>query len=79
MKKEYGNLVLTRKINQRIFVGTNVSTEPLIIIKPTRIHQGQVVLSIVAPDDFYIFREEVYNRILSEKRISSDDESYGNK
>lgn len=60
-------LVLTRRITERLFIN---GTE--IIITVLGINGNQVRLGIEAPKETPIHREEVYNRIMDEKKEESE-------
>ena len=49
-------LVLTRRVNERILIGDNVTVTVL------EVHGDQVRLGIDAPRDIKVFREEVLRR-----------------
>ena len=50
-------LILTRKLNEEIQLG------PEITVKVLAISDGQVKLGITAPDDVKIFRSEIYEKV----------------
>lgn len=62
-------LTLTRKVGEAIRIGDDVA----IIVKEIR--KNQVRISIVAPREIKIYREEVYENILAERRaeLEQDD------
>ncbi len=53
-------LVLTRKINESIRIGDDIT------IKVLEIRGSQVRLGIEAPEDVKVYREELYQKILQE-------------
>lgn len=55
-------LVLTRKLGETIVIGDDI------IVKVVDIHGKQIRLGIEAPTEITIFRGEIYERILEEKR-----------
>lgn len=61
-------LVLTRKPDQSIMIGDGVEVQVLSVAGE------KVRLGITAPRDVSIFRNEVYDRIESEKSGGEDDE-----
>ncbi len=60
-------LTLTRKVGESIRIGDDIE----IVVKEIR--RNQVRIGIVAPRDVAIFREEVYEAILTQ--TDDDDES----
>ncbi len=50
-------LILTRKINEEIKIGSDIS------IKILAISEGQIKLGITAPEDIEIFRSEIYEKV----------------
>jgi len=50
-------LILTRKPDEEIKIGSNIT------VKILSISEGQVKLGITAPPDVEIFRNEVYERV----------------
>ncbi len=50
-------LILTRKINEEIKIG------PEITVKILAISEGQIKLGISAPDNVEIFRGEIYEKV----------------
>jgi carbon storage regulator len=60
-------LVLSRKKNQRIMIGDDIE------IVVVAIQGDRVKFGFNAPDDVQIHREEVYQRIQSEKVIALND------
>ncbi len=50
-------LILTRKINEEIKIGSDIS------IKILSISEGQIKLGISAPADVEIFRSEIYEKV----------------
>lgn len=59
--KMKGNLILTRNIGQRIWVGDEIAITIL------GVNGNQVRLSIIAPTDIPVHRDEIYQRIKQEK------------
>ncbi len=55
-------LILTRKINEKIVINKNI------FISILNITGNQVKLGIEAPDNIFIYREEIYKKI-SKKNI----------
>jgi carbon storage regulator len=71
-------LVLTRKTNERIFIGNDIS------IQITAIHGNQVRLGITAPAGCLILREEVKEQInglvrQDQKKSSKKTQTKGTK
>ena len=60
-------LILSRRINERIMIGDDVTLEIL------SIRGNQVRLGIDAPDDVIILREELYHK------TKSNNDKYENK
>lgn len=60
-------LVLSRQVDERIVIGTDI------FITVCRIDGDRVRLGIEAPDDVSVHRQEVYDAILRE-RDQDDDE-----
>ena len=58
-------LILTRKLNEAIQIGDNVS------LKVLHISEGQVKLGIEAPDDVRIFRAEIYVEIQKQNILAA--------
>ena len=54
-------LILTRRIGESLMIGDDV------IIMVTNIKENQIRLSIKAPKDISVHREEIYQRIQNEK------------
>lgn len=54
-------LVLARRVGEKLTIGDNVK------VTVVRIKGGEIRLSIEAPLDIKVHREEVYQRILKEK------------
>jgi carbon storage regulator len=55
--KSVGTLILTRKIGERIYIGSDVS------IQLIDIRGGQAKIGISAPRDVAVHREEIFKRI----------------
>lgn len=85
MNTNHGNLILTRKPGQRLFVfATQEEMEPMIMFEFNRLNGNQAVLRIEAPLNFKILREEVYKRILNEGKVSEEysnekEDDHGNR
>jgi carbon storage regulator len=58
-------LTLTRKVGEIIRIGDDIQ----IVVKEIR--KNQVRIGIVAPRDVKIFRDEVYQNIVTENRIAA--------
>ena len=58
-------LTLTRKVGEIIRIGDDIQ----IVVKEIR--KNQVRIGIIAPRDVKIFRDEVYQNIVSENRIAA--------
>ncbi|MBI5474548.1 MAG: carbon storage regulator CsrA [Ignavibacteriae bacterium] len=58
-------LILTRKLNEAIQIGDNIS------LKVLHISEGQVKLGIEAPDDVRIFRAEIYAEIQKQNVLAA--------
>ena len=50
-------LILTRKINEEIKIGSEIT------VKLLAISEGQIKLGITAPDNVEIFRGEIYEKV----------------
>lgn len=61
-------LTLTRKVGETIRIGDDIE----IVVKEIR--KNQVRIGIVAPREVKIYREEVYDNIVAERRASDTDE-----
>ena len=59
-------LVLSRKINERIFIGDNI------VITITSIDRGKVRIGVEAPKDVTIYREEIAEKLLKEETDAGD-------
>jgi carbon storage regulator len=59
-------LVLTRKIGESIIIDDDIKVQII------RIHGNQIRIGISAPESILIFREEVYRKILAERRNKTD-------
>ena len=57
-------LTLTRKVGESIRIGVDI----VIVVKEIR--KNQVRIGVVAPRDVKIYREEVYDNILAERRAA---------
>ena len=58
-------LVLTRKVNQSIIIGTEIEVVVL------EVRGEQVRLGIKAPRDVTIHRQEIYDQIIEENQAAS--------
>jgi carbon storage regulator len=58
-------LILTRKEGESIVIGETVK------IHIIEIRGRQVRLGIEAPEDTYIYREEIYHKIVEENRLAT--------
>lgn len=58
-------LVLTRKAGEGILIGDNVR------VKVLEAQDGKIRIGIEAPEDYRIYRQEVYERICMENREAS--------
>lgn len=56
-------LVLTRNLGESIMIGDNIK------ITLTKSDMGRAQIAIEAPEDVSIYREEIYRRIQSEKKV----------
>ncbi len=56
-------LILTRRIGEKLIIGENVTVTVL------GVKGGQVRVGINAPRDVTVNREEIYNRILKERKM----------
>jgi carbon storage regulator len=59
-------LILTRKINEKIKIGDNIT---LMIIE---LRGDQVKIGVEAPKNIKVFRQEVFNAIQSENKAAAD-------
>ncbi len=59
-------LVLTRKHNQSIIIGNNIE------IMVVEIRGDQVKIGIKAPKNVSIYRSEIYEEILNENRLATE-------
>lgn len=66
-------LVLSRKKNEKIFIGENQEIEITIV----EIRGDKVRLGIKAPRETPVHRSEVYERIAQERSKSEDRNKYG--
>jgi carbon storage regulator len=58
-------LVLTRKINESIVIGDNIRVQ-ILEVKGDKVRVG-----IIAPKEFTIFRDEIYEEIIKQNREAS--------
>jgi carbon storage regulator len=68
-------LVLTRSINERLFIGSKGE----VTIKVISIVGNQVRLGIEAPREVEVHREEIFNRLHGFNRIHGKTEKEGNR
>lgn len=68
-----GNLILTRKVGESIFIGDKAQ----INISVLGIKGVQVRIAIDAPKNVPVHREEIYNKILAKKQ-NKEIENSGN-
>lgn len=61
-------LILTRKEGESIVIGETIK------IHIIEIRGRQVRLGIEAPEDTYIYREEIYQKIVEENRLATEIE-----
>ena len=59
-------LILTRKVNETLMVGDDVSVTVL------GIKGGQIRIGINAPHDVAVHRQEVYEKILQERNAAEE-------
>ena len=59
-------LILTRKVNETLMVGDDVSVTVL------GIKGGQIRIGINAPRDVAVHRQEVYEKILQERKAAEE-------
>lgn len=59
-------LILTRKVNEALMVGDDVSVTVL------GIKGGQIRIGINAPRDVSVHRQEVYEKILQERKAAEE-------
>lgn len=59
-------LVLTRKHNQSIMIGSNIE------IMVVEIRGDQVKIGIKAPKNVSIYRSEIYEEIMNENRLATE-------
>ena len=55
-------LVLSRRLGEKIIIGDNI------VVEVVDIDRGKIRLGITAAKDVPIFREEVYEQMLAEKK-----------
>ena len=58
-------LILTRKTNEKIKIGNQIT------ISIIEIHGDQVKIGVEAPREVKVFREEVYEAIQNENRLAA--------
>ncbi|MDR1909609.1 MAG: carbon storage regulator CsrA, partial [Spirochaetaceae bacterium] len=59
-------LILSRKINQKIMIGDDISVSII------DIRGDQVRLGVSAPKDVKVFRQEIFDAILEENRAAAE-------
>lgn len=64
-------LVLTRKLNESIIIGDDITIEIV------RVRGDEVRLGIVAPKDVSVHRQEIYDAIQREKKPTTHTPSAG--
>ncbi len=62
-------LILTRRIGEKIMIG---NIDEVIEVAVLGVHGGQVRIGIDAPDNIPVHREEIFNKIESQKKEGSD-------
>ncbi|MDP7397253.1 MAG: carbon storage regulator CsrA [Lentisphaeria bacterium] len=65
-------LVLTRRCNESIVIANDIE------VKILKIQGSQVHLGINAPRSITVYREEVYQRVMSENKAAVHESSPGN-
>ncbi len=65
-------LILTRRIGETLMIGDEVTVTVL------GVKGNQVRIGVNAPKDVAVHREEIYQRILSEKDENEDEDNHGN-
>ena len=73
-EENYGHLVLSRRIGERLIISKD--NKKVMVITLTKILSGLASISISAPLDYEIDREELYIKKMNE-RIGEED-NYGN-
>ncbi len=62
-------LILTRRIGEKIMIG---NIDEVIEVAVLGVNGGQVRIGIDAPDNIPVHREEIFNKIESQKKEGSD-------
>lgn len=57
-------LILSRKLGQRIVIGSDLDMSKNVVIEVVFLGTGTVKLGITGPDDTTIHREEIYDRVI---------------
>ena len=60
-------LVLTRKVGESLIIGDNIK------ITICAVNNSQIRVGIQAPKDIEIHREEIYEKIKKEKKVSDNN------
>lgn len=61
-------LILTRRVGERLMIGDEV------VVTVLGVKGSQVRIGVKAPDDVQVHREEIYDRILEERKHEHDAE-----
>ncbi|MDR1238655.1 MAG: carbon storage regulator CsrA [Treponema sp.] len=59
-------LILSRKVNEKIMIGDNVSVSVI------EVRGDQVRLGVDAPRDVKVFRQEVFDAIMAENKAAAE-------